>query len=189
MTDLTLAQTANKLATLLDSLPDHPAVVDIFDYLAGAVFSLEKCHALPFWNRRAGFLLDYKNRISEYLRQMPSGSEPNPYWVSGYFVNSAMLRVAACYDRIPKLILKKKKLKLGETVHSLMESLLDDPSRYANWKAVYTEVNRLKHAKQGLALGRRVSRAEIAKALVEVVSLLEEKLTDLLNGYGEGKNP
>ena len=163
--------------------------LDIFDYLAGAVFSLEKCHDLRFWNRQTGFLSGYKNRIAEYLRQIPSGLEPTPYWVSGYFVNSAMIRVAACYDRIPKLILKKKKLKDGETAHSLMKSLLDDPSRYANWNSVYTEVNRLKHDKEGLAPGRQVSKDEITKALVEIVSLLEEKQGDLLSSYVTGENP
>jgi len=34
-------------------LPENDAVTDVFDYLAGAIFSLQNCAALPFLNRKS----------------------------------------------------------------------------------------------------------------------------------------
>jgi hypothetical protein len=178
---MTLGELSKRLAQEVNDLPDHDAVTDVFDYLAGAIFCLKKCEALPFWERKSGRLKNYKRKVSEYLSGIPDGVQPNEYWVSGCFVNSAMLRIAACYDRIPKLILKKSK---GEA-HSLMESLWGkgNESSYANWKAVYVEVNSLKHDASGLASGRKVSRDTVVDALKEIASILEVKKEDIVKAY------
>jgi hypothetical protein len=175
---LTLKEISNRLAHELDDLPDHPAVVDVFDYLAGAILSLELA-GRDFLNRRGGQVANYKKMLSGYLSEIPKGRSPNPYWVCGYYVNSAMLRIAACYDRIPKMILKKKKGK----AHQLMQAICTDPSSYANWKAVYEEVNKLKHEAEGLASGRHVSKDEVMRALKEIVSLLETKKSSIITAY------
>jgi len=176
---LTLADLSERLAQQLDALPENDAVRDVFDYLAGAVFSLQNCAALPFLNRKSKQFAISKKTLSQYLSEMPEGKSPNRYWVCGYYVNSAMVRIAACYDRIPKMISKKKNGK----AHELMQSIWADPSRYANWKAVYEEVNKLKHEAAGLASGRGVSRDEVMSALNEIVLLLAEKKEDIVRTY------
>ena len=175
---MTLNEISKRLAQELDDLPDHPAVVDVFDYLAGAIFSLKRAGP-QFLNRRGGQVPNYKKMLSRYLSEIPEGPSPNPYWVCGYYVNSAMLRIAACYDRIPKMILKKKKGK----AHQLMQAICNDPSSYANWKAVYEEVNKIKHDAEGLASGRHVSKDEVMRALKEIVSLLETMKSDIITAY------
>jgi len=175
----TLEDLSKRLARELNDLPDHPAVADVFDYLAGAIFSLKHCAALPFLNRKGGQVAGYKKILSRYLSAIPEGRSPNPYWVCGFYFNSAMVRIAACYDRIPKMILKRKKGK----AHKLMESVWGDSSSYPKWKAVYKEVNKLKHAAVGLGLGRGVSMGDVMAALLEIVSLLEAKKIDIISAY------
>lgn len=175
---MTLTEISKRLAQGLDDLPDHPAVVDVFDYLAGAIFSVVRAGP-QFLNRRGGQVANYKKMLSRYLSEMPDGPSPNPYWVCGYYVNSAMLRIAACYDRIPKMILKRKK----GNAHQLMQAICVDPSSYANWRAVYEEVNKLKHDAEGLASGRHVSKDEVMRALNEIVSLLETTKSAVIAAY------
>jgi len=176
---LTLADLSKRLAQELDDLPEDDAVIDVFDYLAGAIFSLQNSARFPFLNRKSKQLAISKKTLSQYLSQIPEGKSPNRWWVCGYYVNSAMLRIADCYDRIPKMISKKKKGK----AHELMQSTWPDASRYANWRAVYEEANKLKHEAAGLALGRRVSRDEVMSALNEIVLLLEAKKQDIISTY------
>jgi hypothetical protein len=177
---LTLTELSERLAREFEDLPDHAAVTDVFDYLAGAIFSLKNCEPQPFLNRKGGQVANYKKMLSQYLSEIPEGRSPNRYWVSGYYVDSVMLRIAACYDRIPKLILKKNK----GNAHELMRSIWGDASSYANWKAVYEEVNKLKHDPAGLAFGRQVGKDEVMGALNEIVSLLEAKKKVIISVYG-----
>jgi hypothetical protein len=177
---------SKRLAQELDALPNHDAITDVFDHLCGAVYSLKKCEQLRFWTRHGQRLTNYKKKVSQYLAEIPQGVSPNEYWISGYFFNSALMRIAACYDRVPKLILKKGTVKKNENLHSLMKSLFGDESRYAKWKAVYEEVNRLKHDAYGLATGRSVAKDDVLAAITEVVSLLQEKRNDIASAYDYG---
>jgi len=181
-----LASLSKRLAQELDGLPDREAITDVFDYLAGAIYSLKKCEDFKFWSRSGQRLTNYKKKVCQYLAEIPQGKAPNQYWISGYFFNSAMLRIAACYDRVPKLILKKGKLKGKENAHLLMASVFGNGSRYAKWTAVYQEVNSLKHDASGLASGRHVAKDDVMAALTEVVSLLEEKQKDIASAYDDG---
>jgi len=173
-----LRELSTQLAKQLDDLPDDQAIVDVFDYLAGVVYSLKRLEGVPVWNRRGERLPGYKKRVSLYLSRIPEGEEPNAYWTSGYFLNSAMLRVAACYDRIPKLLLSPGARKKGNA-HSRMESFLGAGTACSNWRNIYCEVNALKHKRQGLAAGRRVTRDQVIEALAEIVSTLEERKSQL----------
>ena len=189
----TLAQLSKQLAQQLDDLPDHDAVTDVFDYVAGAIYSLKQCEALRSWNRRGGRLANYNKKVSQYLSEIPDGKTPNPYWVSGYFLNSTMLRIAACYDRIPKLILKRDKLKRHETAHTLMNSALasvpvggvaaSSCMNCPSWKDVYKEVNRLKHDRSAVARGRSVSKDDVTGAIEEIALLLKAKKNEIVQAY------
>ena len=189
----TLAQLSKQFAQQLDELPDHDAVTDVFDYLAGAIYSLKQCEALRSWNRKGGRLTNYKKKVSQYLSEIPNGKPPNEYWISGYFLNSTMLRIAACYDRIPKLILKRDKLKRNESAHTLMNSVLASVAvggvaasfcmNCPSWKAVYKEVNKLKHDRSSFAGGRSVSKDDVKGALEEIASLLEAKKNEIAHAY------
>jgi hypothetical protein len=173
-----LSELSKRLAQELDSLPDHQGIVDVFDYLAGAVYSLNRPEAQSLWNRKRGRLPSYKKRVSLYLSEIPGGVDPNPLWTGGYFLNSAMLRIAACYDRIPKLSLSRTRGKKG-CAHSRMESFLVKGKNCPAWRAVYDEVNNLKHTPEGLASGRNVTKDQVIEALAEIVSALEEKRGEL----------
>jgi hypothetical protein len=180
----TLKDLSQRLARELADLPDHDAVTDVFDCLAGAIFSLKQCADLPFWERKGRRLKGYKTRVSQYSFRILDGESPSQYWVSGYFVNSAMLRIAACCDRIPKMILKKD----AGNAHASMEALCgkDNERDYKNWKTVYKEVNKIKHDASALAFGRYASKSQVIAALEEIVSTLEAKKIDIRQAYGSG---
>jgi hypothetical protein len=169
-----LQDLGDRLAKLLDDLPDNEGIVDVFDFLAGAVYSLKRMDGLSVWGRKnQPRLPNYKAQVSSYLSTIPNGKEPKQVWISGYFLNSALQRIAACYDRIPKLILSSGKCKKGN-VEDRMKSFLADPKSVTTWRDVYKEVNALKHDREGIAAGRSVANNEAILALAEIVSTLED---------------
>jgi hypothetical protein len=178
-----LKDISTKLAKQLDVLKDHEGIVDVYDSLAGAIYSLKRLDELLSWNRTGPRLPDYKDRVSLYLLNIADGIEPMSIWVSGYFLNSALQRIAACYDRIPKLLFKGR---ANEKAHERMQSFLgvtEAENKRTKWHAVYVEVNSLKHEEAGLASGRKVTKDDAVEALAEIASALEVKI-NLLKTLG-----
>lgn len=140
--------------------------------------SLNHCHS----GRDAGRLSNYRSKLTGYVAAMPEGKQPADYWLSGYFLNSSLQRIAACYDRIPKLFLGIKK---GDrrSPHVLMMAIFGDERTYRNWKAVYSEMNPLKHWAVGLSQKRGVGKEEAIQALEEILSLVEAKKPELAKVY------
>jgi hypothetical protein len=177
-----LAEIARRLSRLLSEVPDDEAVVDTLDYLAGALYSLFQLEPLPFWERRGPRLPDYRSKLRRYVADMAHGEQPGDYWLSGYFLNSALQRIAGCYDRIPKLFLGIEK---GDRrpPHELMTAIFGDERNYRNWKALYSEMNPLKHWAVGLSQKRAVGKSEAIRALEEILSLVQAKKPELVKVY------
>jgi hypothetical protein len=177
VTSASLQELSNRLAKLLDDLPNNEGIVDVFDFLLGAIYSLQHLEGVFVWNRRGQHFPNYKIKVSLYLSEY--GENHNQHWINGYFLNSALQRIAGCYDRIPKLLSSSG----GEReTHPRMQSFLgisDADNQLTKWWAVYKEVNILKHDQQGLATGRSVTKDDAVQALSEIVSALENKVGEL----------
>lgn len=180
--DVRIADISKKLSRLLADLPDNGPVVDTLDYIAGAVYSLSRCDAYPFWDRRGPRLSCYRDKLITYIAGMAGGMEPGEYWLSGYYLNSALQRIAGAYDRVPKLILGIPG-KDRRSADSSMETVFGDKSKYQNWKDVHSEMNPLKHWAIGLSEKRRVGKTEATAALEEILALLESKQSQLHSMY------
>jgi hypothetical protein len=178
-----IANIAKKLSQLLADLPNKDSIVDTLDYVAGAVFSLSRCDAYPFWDRRGLRLPGYRDKLITYVAGMADAKKPGGYWLSGYYLNSALQRIAGAYDRVPKLILGIPE-KDRRSAHELMETVFRGKSKYQNWKDVYDEMNPLKHWAVGLSERRRVGKEQAAAALEEILALLESKRSQLHSTYG-----
>jgi len=134
------------------------------------------------WERRGPRLSGYKQKLSTYVREMPGGADPGPYWLSGYFFNSAIQRIAASYDRVPKLVLGVRD-RDPRSAHELMAAAFGDQARFTSWKSVYLEVNPLKHWAIGLAEKRQVGKEDAVRALEEMLDLMEASKMKLKEQY------
>jgi flagellar basal body-associated protein FliL len=98
-------------------------------------------------------------------------------WLAGFYFNSAIQRIAAVYDRVPKLVGDRYK----GTPHERMAAVNADD--YADWRAVYTEMNSFKHDVEGRAKGRVVTMEIALNAADQAIGLLERKAADIASKY------
>lgn len=176
-----LLQVSARLRSVFSDMPDKDEIIDTFDYIIGAIYSLLAMDGLPFWERPGSRLPDYQKKLVEHWKSVDSGASPGPYWLSGYFFNCALVRIAASFDRVPKLIQGIPR-RDPRKAHELI-GLLVDSSKTAKWKLVYDEVNPLKHWAIGLSEGRNVSIDTAVAALEEAADLLETHKTGLQKRY------
>jgi hypothetical protein len=170
-----LQQSAQDLRALLVTLPDHPAVTDVCDYTLGAYYGLGHAMSLGFVNRPGPWQSAYRPHLTQYVERMLKGMPVNRRWIAGFYFNSAIQRIAACFDRVPKL------LKVGGK-NAFKRMGAANTGSYTAWGKVYAEMNVYKHDPAGRAAGRTVTVEDAVAAFGELVKLLkasETRLTDL----------
>ncbi|MFL6437687.1 MAG: hypothetical protein ACJ71Q_08920 [Terriglobales bacterium] len=161
----TIEKSAEDLRQLLIQLPDKDAVTDVFDYMVGALYGLRKAIDLGFVDRPGGWHSSYRPHLPQYVEAIQTGKPLNQLWLAGFYFNSAIQRLAACFDRIPKLL-----QATGGTARTKMKSA--NKASYKEWDAVYNEINVYKHNTEGRATGREVGTAEAVAAFNQAVALL-----------------
>ena len=149
--------------------------VGIVGYLLGATRALQLAEGYRSWitvrSTIRGFQVSraYKRHLEDAIDDVEAIRDPGMRWLTGWHFNSALHRLAACYERVPKEHLGVRKLDAS------------DRARY--WGAgdallhrVNLEVNELKHDGGGKGKAppstrryRRVAYAEAVDALVLVV--------------------
>jgi hypothetical protein len=163
---LKVAAPANDLRNLLMTLPDHEAITDTFDYILGALYGLSRAIETGFVDRSAGWHSTYRPNLPQYVERILKNETPHERWLAGFFFNSAIQRMAASFDRIPKLLGAS-----GPNARSRMEIV--SPQKNVAWDGVYEEVNAFKHDIEGRASGRTVTLEQAIAAFVEIVQLLK----------------
>jgi hypothetical protein len=171
-----LEQSADNLKTLLIKLPDHDAITDVFDYVVGAQYGLMKAIEIGFVDRAGTWHSTYRPHLPQYV-ELISGQKPvNDLWLAGFYFNSGIQRLAACFDRIPKLLGAS-----GANARERMKTV--NTGSYASWDKVYAEINAFKHEVTGKAAGRTVTLTEAVKAFEEVTALLKASEPSLAANY------
>src|SRR4030095_5364087 len=99
-----LEEMGTRLHNLLRVLPGHDAITDPMDYVAGALYSLRCAIDAGFADRPGPSDPTYRPFLTKYVLDAVSGRDVNNLWLGGYYFNSALQRIAANYDRMPKLI-------------------------------------------------------------------------------------
>jgi hypothetical protein len=118
----------------------------------------------------------YRGYLTKYVLEVlevAGGAELNKVWLAGFFFNSAIQRIAACYDRIPKLLDAS-----GDSAPERMKKV--NRGDYGDWHKVYREVNSLKHDPEGTWEGRHVSKEVAFRAMDQLILFLEDKKPDLV---------
>lgn len=167
---------AEHIKALLVTLPDHDAITDVFDYVVGAQYGLVKAIEIGFVDRPGTWHSTYRPHLPQYVEYISIQKPVNDLWLAGFYFNSGIQRLAACFDRIPKLLGAK-----GKTAQKRMKNI--NSKKYGEWKKVYDEINAFKHDVSGRAKGRLVSMTEAVKAFEQAVALLKSNEAKLAATY------
>jgi cytidylate kinase len=164
---LNLLELSGRIARLIQSVPK---LRDSLDYLLGAVYGLLIANELAYAERDFPLPDDYWKAPLKRAEDMAVGIvRKDGKWAAGFFYNSALLRIAADYHRVLKVLTHK-----DGHVPALLK-LVDPPFEHKNLDSVHVEVNDLKHTPQGLASGRRVRFPTAVGALKELIDLIESR--------------
>ncbi len=158
------------------TLPYDDAITDVFDYVVGAQYGLMKAIEIGFVDRPGTWHSSYRPHLPQYVDSISTQKSVNDRWLAGFYFNSGIQRIAACFDRIPKLLGAK-----GASARERMKNVND--GNHAAWDKVYGEINAFKHDVAGKATGRTVSLSEAIQAFEEVVALLRANETKLAATY------
>jgi hypothetical protein len=178
------------LSELLLSLPEGDAITDTLDYILGALHGLSSAHRTGFVDRPSAFVPFYRAYLVNDALNVSSNKSLNPLWLAGYDFNSALQRVAAAFDRIPRMLganLNKRNGKKAVATSAKERMAAVNAKPYENWLKVYDEVNAFKHSPDGRATGRTVSMDEAVSAFGEMTRLLIDNKTKLITRYAPGK--
>jgi hypothetical protein len=180
--NMTLEALANEFADILDALPADRSIVDCVDYAAGAVFALVSVGQHKYWDRRGPFLRDYKLRVARCLREIAIHDHLNEYWLGGFFFYSAVQRIAALYDRLPRLLLRLPGTDRTNP-HELFRRIYGADDHFPAWKQIYCEFNLLKHLPEGMSAGKKISIDDAIGALNEIARFFNERRSELQKSY------
>ena len=174
------------LHQLVLQLPDHDAVTDTLDYLLGALFGLTRAHELGFRDRTGAHFPVYRPHLANYALQIPKNQSVNKLWLGGFYFNSAIQRIAAAFDRIPRMLGAKKKKKVGakRLPTSAKERMTEvNNTAFDKWQKIYDEVNAFKHDPEGRAAGRTVEMSDAIESFEQMLNLLNGSTAKLAARY------
>lgn len=193
-----LEEFGTALHKLLLELPDHPAITDTIDYSLGALYGLTRAYELGFRDRASVQFDVYLPYLANYALMIPKGEPMNELWLSGFYFNSGIQRLASAFDRIPQMlgatlsITKTREIKCGGIVIPEQVTKATKPrnrmqevnrSSYNNWEKVYEEINAFKHSPEGRVFGRTVSMENALDAFEEMLQLLRAGKSLLASRY------
>jgi hypothetical protein len=148
--DLVAVQTlARRVAELRPTTAEEIALVE---FMAGAMYSLERAIQCRFDDARMtpdlGF---FRSELTQVLDRIRASREPPRPWLSGFYIDSAMMRLDALGHRLGQLVGPERPL----------------PS------AVVDAVNSMKHdIDAGIAVGWEARFAHVLKAAEDLWPLL-----------------
>jgi len=171
--DAALASIGSELAELIPLLADR--LGDLLDLSAGALASLIRARQLEYEDRPGPLPPEYYTALSQRVARMVAGTlPPRGRWISGYYFNSAILRIGPAREKLRRLLEQIDKGKKGGEIsrRSLPRGEFD---------AVHSEYRVLKHDLNGLRDARRVTYELAVEALREFVSVLKDRKGELSN--------
>ncbi len=171
MSNLRLRNVAARVAALMESVP---RLQDELDYAVGAIYALFRAEELEYKDRDYPLPPAYQKAPLTRAKDMSEGKvRKEGAWVAGFYFNYALVRIAADYHRVLKVLTGK-----DDHAKSLAKRLAPG-FVHTHLDKVHDEVNALKHRPDGLAAGRKVKFEEAVQALEELLSVIENRKTEL----------
>lgn len=177
-----LASFAGRIKALLDEpkVQADAYLRHALDDFLGAIYALFFARHFHFADRPMGTQPE-PDKVQLRAEQVANGRlRIDGQWMAGFHFNSALLRIAAVYHRVLRVLANDHRRNVW--VDELQNKLLTDaryaawpgrPWSFANLQVIHTEVNRLKHDGAGVGLGRDARYAQALDAIEELLILLE----------------
>ena len=149
----TIRGLANRMAALT---PQNPGEVALLAFAAGTLYALSRAAELRFDDARmTPDLTKTPQELRTVLAAIGSGTIVPDAWLSGFHVDSAMMRLAALNERIDKYLGQKR--DLAQRIRQI--------------------VNDLKHdIDAGIASGWKIKFADVLKGAEDLCGLLEQAI-------------
>lgn len=164
----TLADLAARIATLLElahKAANHDLIA-VLDELLGAVYALISAREENFKGKAGSS--EFAPILTRAKDVAKGEARTDGNWMAGFHFNSAMFRISAVFDRLPKAV---------ACCHVSAASAYQKKTR-RSWKktdahAIRQQVNDLKHQRSGLYKGRRADLKTAIAAIQELLELAE----------------
>jgi hypothetical protein len=167
-----LPESARQLALLTEALP---GLLDIFDLLAGALYSLQMADRLGFRDRPGELKPKYKENLVKRLGRMGRHDLPSDgLWLAGLHFNSGIQRLGACYRRLQDVF---------KRYHRQFRSARGADFSTENLELVREESNKIKHDEYGLLAGRQVAFTVAVGGIDDLLSEVAQREPELRQKY------
>jgi hypothetical protein len=137
--DLVAVQSlAKQVATLRPSTADEIALVA---FMAGALYSLNRAIQCRFDDARMmPDLASLRSELAGVLERLALSQEPRRPYLSGYYIDSAMMRIAALGERLSKRVGAPRPLAshVADAVNSMKHDI--DAGIGVGWEARFKDV-------------------------------------------------
>jgi hypothetical protein len=104
-----MAAPADPLTRLEALSREVPELAHTFSFMVGAVYSLREARARGHRDR-ADYAetdrADHLRRLHAVVAALSDDGSPQPVWIAGFYYNSAIMRIDACYERFLKAMLE-----------------------------------------------------------------------------------
>lgn len=129
---------AKRMSTLAPRNADETALLA---FMAGVIYALTRAAQLEFDDARmAPDLSKVPPELRQTLSDVGGDAAPPDPWLSGFYLDSAMMRLAALNERLDKYLGAKRNLasKVSKLVNKLKHDV--DAGITDGWKMSFTEV-------------------------------------------------
>ena len=176
-----LFQLSRRIATLLQSqkIQSSASMQASLDDSLGAVYSLIYARNYEYDDRQQPLGPKDIGAVKTRAMDMATGKvRTEGKWTAGFYFNNSLFRISAVYHRALKIITGRETEKVYvDTLRPIAEALFHG-WRHQNWanenvKKLHKEVNELKHTADGVYEGRDVKYDEAARAVDELLNLIE----------------
>lgn len=172
-----------------------PELAHTYRFAAGAVFALASAYELGHRNRASYKEVDclrHLDDLKEVCDSVSNGAAPPAQWQAGFYYNAAIMRIAACYERLLKAVIEainstppKTSCRRSSTTEQMakwVENGLQTGSlERTHLESVRREVNNLKHGLFGQGVPDAWQRINVddlsnaCAALSELLAIVENQ--------------
>ena len=158
--DPRLPEICDNIARLLGEVP---RVRDLLDLAAGAAASLLRAEQLGYQDRAGRLPDEYYEALRKRVQRMAGGTlPPHGRWISGFYFNSALMRIGACRDQLRRVLQRASRQRGGAADCFQSDELIDEAAR-------------LRHERMGLSPGRAIGFDSAVSALQDLVNAIDRQ--------------
>ncbi len=168
-----LAKCATRIVPLLESANNKADkdMVAILDDLLGAICALVDAHKLGFKGKTSES--DYAAILARSKQVSTGDVRRDGNWMAGFHFNSAMFRISAIFDRLPKLLGGGNDKTAYQKAAAAYLKKTGNPWVNKDAHDIREEVNALKHDVGGVFKARGEDMSTALPALDQLLTLAE----------------